>query len=127
MIIDDNISFFGVYYHNCILNLNLSKEFSDLYSKIKYKKVILCQKDQKNCYLLTESLSDQSGKMPQMKSYYFLDKTSLKDGYKQINNTIDSSEKTFYLIRYCDISDFNDSEKIVEQWKKEVRHRINEQ
>lgn len=124
MIIDDTISFFGVYYHNCILNLNLSKEFVDLYSKIKYRKVILCQKDYKNSYLLTESVSDSNGKNTQMKSYYFLDKEALKEGYKAINNTIDSAEKTFYLLRSSSIYDFKDSEKIVLEWKKQVKNAI---
>jgi hypothetical protein len=124
MIIDDTISFFGVYYHNCILNLNLSKEFADIYSKIRYKKVILCQKDQKDSYLLTESVSDFDGKNTQMKSYYFLNKNDLKEGYKQITNTIDSAEKTFYLLRSAYSYDFTDSEKLVEEWKKEVKNAV---
>ena len=124
MIIDDSVSFFGVYYHNCILNLNLSKEFSDIYSKIKYKKVILCQKDEKGSYLLTESVSDKDGKSPQMKSYYFLNKEALKDGYRQINNTIDSAEKIFYLLKSSNILNFKDNEKIVQKWKKEVREMV---
>ena len=124
MIIDDSISFFGVYYHNCVLNLNLTKEFADIYSKIKYKKVILCQKDQKNSYLLTESVSDKNGENTQMKSYYFLDKEELKKGFREINNTIDSSEKTFCLLRWSDNYDFKDSEKIVTEWKKEVKNAV---
>jgi hypothetical protein len=124
MIIDDSISFFGVYYHNCILNLNLSKEFADIYSKVTYKKVILCQRDQKNNYLLTESVSNKDGQNTQMKSYYFLNKNELKEGYKQITNTIDSAEKTFYLVRSSNNYDFTDSEKLVEQWKKEVKNAV---
>jgi hypothetical protein len=75
MIIDDTISFFGIYHHNCIMNLGLSKQFSDLYSSDKYRSVILCQKDEKNGYLLTQSiLSKGNMDKPYMKSLYFVDK-----------------------------------------------------
>ena len=85
MIIDDTISFFGIYHHNCIINLGLPKQFSDLYSSDKYKSVILCQKDEKNGYLLTQSiLSKENMTKPYMRSHYFVDKQHLKKGYKNI-------------------------------------------
>jgi len=123
MIIDDTISFFGVYHHNCIINLGLPKEFSDLYSCDKYKSVILCQKDEKNGYLLTQSiLSKENMEKPYMKSLYFVDKEHLKEGYLNVINKIDSSEKIFYLLRSNDNFDYTDSEKIVEKWKVEVKN-----
>ena len=127
MIIDDTISFFGVYHHNCIINLGLPKEFADLYSSDKYRSVILCQKDEKNGYLLTQSiLSKDNMTKPYMKSLYFFDKKHLKEGYLNIVNKIDSSEKIFYLLRSNKNYDYNDSEKLVEQWKKEVRNATKE-
>jgi len=125
MIIDDSVSFFGVYYHNCIFHLNLSKEFKDIYSTTKYKNVVLCQKDEKNGYLLTESIMQQNGYNPFMQSYYFADKAKLKEGFKQISNRIDSAEKTFYLLRFNNNYDMSDSEEIVKKWKKEVRNACN--
>ena len=125
MIIDDSVSFFGVYYHNCIFHLNLSKEFSDIYSKIKYKNVLLCQKDEKNGYLLTESIMEESNENPFMQSYYFVDKKGLKDGFKQISNRIESAEKTFYLLRFNSNYDMSDTEEIVKRWKNEVKIACN--
>ena len=114
MIIDDTISFFGVYHHNCIINLGLSKEFADLYDKDKYKSVILCQKDEKNGYLLTQTIfSELNMSQPYMKSHYFFDRKELSKGYKNIVNKIDSSEKTFYLLRSNKNYDYNDSEELV--------------
>jgi len=127
MIIDDTISFFGIYHHNCVMNLGLSKQFSDLYSSDKYKSVILCQKDEKNGYLLTQSiLSKDNMKKPYMRSHYFVDKQHLIEGYKNIVDKIDSSDKIFYLLRTNNNYDYNDSEKLVEQWKKEVRDATKE-
>ena len=127
MIIDDTISFFGIYHHNCIMNLGLSKQFSDLYSSDKYRSVILCQKDEKNGYLLTQSiLSKDNMTKPYMKSLYFVDKEHLKEGYKNIINKIDSSEKIFYILRSNNNSDYTDSEKLVEQWKVEVKNATKE-
>jgi len=127
MIIDDTISFFGIYHHNCIMNLGLSKQFSDLYSSDKYRSVILCQRDEKNGYLLTQSiLSKDNMAKPYMKSLYFVDKENLKEGYLNLMNKIDSSEKVFYLLRTNKNTDYNDSEKLVEQWKKEVRDATKE-
>ena len=127
MIIDDTISFFGIYHHNCIMNLGLSKQFSDLYSSDKYRSVILCQKDEKNGYLLTQSiLSKDNMSKPYMKSLYFVDKENLKEGYLNIMNKIDSSEKVFYLLRTNKNTDYDDSEKLVEQWRKEVRDATKE-
>jgi len=127
MIIDDTISFFGIYHHNCIMNLGLSKQFSDLYSSDKYRSVILCQRDEKNGYLLTQSiLSKDNMEKPYMKSLYFVDKENLKEGYLNLMNKIDSSEKVFYLLRTNKNTDYNDSEKLVEQWKKEVRDATKE-
>jgi hypothetical protein len=127
MIIDDTISFFGVYHHNCIMNLGLSKQFSDLYSSDKYRSVILCQKDEKNGYLLTQSiLSKGNMDKPYMKSLYFVDKEHLKEGYLNIMNKIDSSEKIFYLLRTNKDINYDDSGKLVEQWRKEVKDATKE-
>jgi len=127
MIIDDTISFFGVYHHNCIMNLGLSKQFSDLYSSDKYRSVILCQKDEKNGYLLTQSiLSKGNMDKPYMKSLYFVDKQHLKEGYLNIMNKIDSSEKIFYLLRTNNDINYDDSGKLVEQWRKEVKDATKE-
>jgi hypothetical protein len=127
MIIDDTISFFGIYHHNCILNLGLSKQFSDLYSSDKYRSVILCQKDEKNGYLLTQSiLSKDNMEKPSIKSLYFVDKENLKEGYLNLMNKIDSSEKIFYLLRTNNNTDYDDSEKLVEQWRKEVKDATKE-
>jgi hypothetical protein len=127
MIIDDTISFFGIYHYNCIINLGLPKQFSDLYSSDKYGSVILCQKDEKNGYLLTQSiLSKENMVKPYMRSHYFVDKKHLIEGYKNIVDKIDSSDKIFYLLRSNNNSDYNDSEKLVEKWKKEVRDATKE-
>jgi hypothetical protein len=127
MIIDDTISFFGIYHHNCIINLGLPKQFSDLYSSDKYKSVILCQKDENNGYLLTQSiLSKDNMTKPYMRSYYFVDKQNLKEGYLNVVNKIDSSEKIFYLLRSNNNSDYTDSEKIIEKWKLEVKNATQE-
>lgn len=121
MIIDDSVSFFGVYYHNCIFHLNLSKEFFNIYSKDKFRNVILCQKDEKNGYLLTQSIMEENGKNPYIQSNYFYNKKELKEGFKKISNKIDSSERTFYLVR-SDSKDITDSEKIVKIWKENIRN-----
>jgi len=127
MIIDDTISFFGIYHHNCIINLGLPKQFSDLYSSDKYRSVILCQKDEKNGYLLTQSiLSKENMVKPYMRSHYFVDKQHLIEGYLNIVNKIDSTEKIFYLLRSNNNSDYTDSEKLVEKWKMEVRDAVKE-
>jgi len=127
MIIDDTISFFGIYHHNCIINLGLPKQFSDLYSSDKYKSIILCQKDEKNGYLLTQSiLSKENMEKPYMRSHYFVDKEHLKEGYCNLMNKIDSSEKIFYLLRTNENTDYDDSGKLVEQWKKEVKDATKE-
>jgi len=126
MIIDDSVSFFGVYYHNCIFHLNLSKEFSDLYSKEKYKNVILCQKDENNGYLLTQSIMIDENKNPYMQSYYYRDKEELKEGFKKISDRIESSEKIFYLLRSNKYYDVEDTENIVKIWKREVKNAIQE-
>ena len=83
MIIDDSVSFFGVYYHNCVFHLNLSKEFADIYSKEKYKNVLLCQKDERNGYLLTESIMSEESQLPYMQSYYYRNKEELKKVLKK--------------------------------------------
>jgi hypothetical protein len=127
MIIDDTISFFGIYHHNCIINLGLPKQFSDLYSSDKYKSVTLCQKDEKNGYLLTQSiLSKENMVKPYMRSHYFVDKQHLIEGYKNLIDKIDSSDKIFYLLRSNSNSDYVDSEKLVEEWKKEVKDATKE-
>jgi len=127
MIINDTISFFGIYHHNCIINLGLPKQFSDLYSSDKYKSVILCQKDEKNGYLLTQSiLSKENMVKPYMRSHYFVDKEHLIEGYRNIVDKIDSSDKIFYLLRSNNTSDYVDSEKLVEEWKKEVKNATKE-
>ena len=122
MIIDDSVSFFGVYYHNCIFHLNLSKEFADLYSKEKYKNVLLCQKDERSGYLLTQSIMTEESKNPYMQSYYYRNKEELKEGFKKISNRIESAEKTFYLLRSNKYYDVNDTENIVKIWKQEVKN-----
>jgi len=124
MIIDDSISFFAVYYHNCILNLNLSKEFADLYSKSKYKNVLLCQKDDKGGYLMTQSITEGDNSLPAIRSYYFKTKESLREGFKTINDTIDSSERTFYLLRSNNNYDMKDGEELINIWKKEVKNSL---
>jgi hypothetical protein len=124
MIIDDSVSFFGVYYHNCVFHLNLSKEFSDIYSKEKYKNVLLCQKDEHNGYLLTQSIMTDESKNPYMQSYYYRNKEELKDGFKKISDRIESSEKTFYLLRSNKYYDVADTENIVKIWKREVKDAI---
>ena len=127
MIIDDTISFFGIYHHNCIINLGLPKQFSDLYSSDKYKSVTLCQKDEKNGYLLTQSiLSKENMVKPYIRSHYFVDKQHLIEGYKNLIDKIDSSDKIFYLLRSNSNSDYVDSEKLVEEWKKEVKDATKE-
>jgi len=126
MIIDDSVGFFGVYYHNCIFHLNLSKEFSDLYSKERYKNVILCQKDEKNGYLLTQSIMSDESKNPYMQSYYYRDKEELKEGFKKISNRIEYAEKTFYLLRSNQYYDVADTENIVKIWKREVKNATQE-
>ena len=126
MIIDDSVSFFGVYYHNCIFHLNLSKEFADLYSKEKYKNVILCQKDEKSGYLLTQSIMSSESKNPYMQSYYYRNKEELKQGFRKISDKIESTEKTFYLLRSNDYYDVADTEKIVNIWKREVKNATQE-
>jgi hypothetical protein len=122
MIIDDSVSFFGVYYHNCIFHLNLSKEFADIYSKEKYKDIILCQKDERNGYLLTESIMSEESQLPYMQSYYYRNKEELKEGFKKISNRIESTEKTFYLLRFNKNYDMSDTEEIVKKWKNEVKN-----
>jgi len=127
MIIDDNITFFGIYHHNCIINLGLPKQFSDLYSSDKYKSVILCQKDENNGYLLTQSISSKDNiTTPYLRSHYFIDKAHLKEGYFNIINKIDSSDKIFYLLRSNNTSDYVDSQKLVEEWKKELKNATKE-
>jgi len=127
MIIDNTISFFGIYHHNCIINLGLPKQFSDLYSSDKYRSVILCQKDPKNGYLLTQSiLSKENMTKPYMRSHYFVDKQHLAEGYKNIIDKIDSSDNIFYLLMTNDNFDYEDSERLVAQWKKEVKDAIKE-
>jgi hypothetical protein len=125
MIIDDTISFFGVYHHNCIFHLNLSKEFRDIYSKNKFRNVILCQKDINGGYLLTQSILYESDKKPYMQSHYYRDKKELKEGFEKISSKIESTEKTFYLLRSNNY-DINDTEKVVQIWKQEVRNAIKE-
>lgn len=126
MIIDDSVSFFGVYYHNCIFHLNLSKEFADLYTKDKYKNILLCQKDERNGYLLTQSIMSKNNINPYMQSYYFNDKKALIEGYKQISNKIESSERTFYLLRSNSNYDMDDTGQIVKKWKQEVKNATQE-
>jgi len=126
MIIDDSVSFFGVYYHNCVFHLNLSKEFSDIYSKEKYKNVLLCQKDEHNGYLLTQSIMTDQSQNPYMQSYYYRNKEELKEGFKKISSRIESVEKTFYLLRSNEYYDVADTENIVKIWKQEVKNTTKE-
>ena len=121
MIIDNTISFFAVYYHNCVFHLNLSKEFADIYAKDKYQNVILCQRDDKGNYLLTQSILSQDSEKPYMESTYYHSKDALKEGFNRISSKISSAEKTFSLLQSSSRYDMNDSQKIVEIWKKEVK------
>jgi len=85
------------------------------------------RRDEKNGYLLTQSiLSKDNMEKPYMRSYYFIDKEYLKEGYLNIMNKIDSSEKIFYLLRTNKNTDYDDSGKLVEQWKKEVKDATKE-
>jgi len=61
-----------------------------------------------------------------MRSHYFVDKQQLKEGYCNIINKIDSSDKIFYLLRTNMDIDYDDSGKLVEQWKKEVKDATKE-
>jgi hypothetical protein len=63
---------------------------------------------------------------PYMKSLYFVDKEHLKEGYLNIMNKIDSSEKIFYLLRTNKNINYDDSGKLVEQWRKEVKDATKE-
>ena len=126
MIIDDSVSFFGVYYHNCVFHLNLSKEFSDIYSKEKYKNVLLCQKDEHSGYLLTQSIISKESQIPYMQSHYYYNKDELKKGFKQLSDKIESSEKTFYLLRSNKNYDIDDTQAIVTRWKQEVKNATKE-
>jgi len=126
MIIDDSVSFFGVYYHNCIFHLNLSKEFSNIYSKDKFKNIILCQKDENNGYLLTQSIMEEKGSNPYMQSHYFRNKKELKEGYKLLSNKIESAEKTFYILRSSKYYDIDDTQAIVSKWRQEVKNATKE-
>ena len=121
MIIDNSISFFAVYYHNCIFHLNLSKEFADIYSKEKYQNVILCQKDDKGGYLLTQSILSKDSEKPYLESSYYLSKDALKQGFNKLSNKIASAEKTFSLLQSSDRFDMEDTEKMIRLWKKEVK------
>jgi len=126
MIIDDSVSFFGVYYHNCIFHLNLSKEFADIYSKDRYKNILLCQKDEKGGYLLTQSIIEKNSGNPYLQSFYYRDKDELKKGFAKISSKIESAEKTFYLLRSNKNYDMYDTEAIVKKWKQEVKNAIKE-
>ena len=121
MIIDDSINFFAVYYHNCIFHLNLSKEFAEIYSKDKYQNVILCQRDDKGGYLLTQSILSKDSEKPYIESSYYLSKDALKQGFNKLSNKIASAEKTFSLLRSSDRFDMEDTEKIIRLWRKEVK------
>jgi len=126
MIIDDSVNFFGVYHHNCIFNLGLSDSFKDLYEKHKYLNVILCQKDDKGGYLMTQNITSKENKNPNMQSYYDRNKEELKEGFKKISNRIESTEKTFYLLRSNNNYDIDDTQQIVTRWKQEVKNAIKE-
>lgn len=123
MIIDDTISFFAVYFHNCVMNLGLSKSFSKLYGTKKFKSVVLCQRDERKGYLMTQSvLTQDKSEEPNMRSYYFVDKEALKIGYKTILDKIDSSDKIFYLLRSNPSYDYEDSQKLIYEWKENVKN-----
>ena len=63
---------------------------------------------------------------PYMRSHYFVDKQHLMQGYKNIVDKIDSSDKIFYLLRSNKNYDYDDSQKLVEQWKTEVKNATKE-
>jgi hypothetical protein len=68
-------------------------------------------------------MTDES-KNPYMQSYYYSDKEELKEGFKKISSRIESSEKTFYLLRSNKYYDVADTENIVKIWKREVKDAI---
>jgi hypothetical protein len=57
-----------------------------------------------------------------MQSYYYRNKEELKEGFKKISNRIESTEKTFYLLRFNKNYDMSDTEEIVKKWKNEVKN-----
>ena len=61
-----------------------------------------------------------------MQSYYYRNKEELRDGFKKISDRIESSEKTFYLLRSNEYYDVGDTENIVKIWKQEVKNAIKE-
>ena len=81
----------------------------------------MCQKDGKGGYLMTQSITEENNDTPDIKSYYFKTRESLRQGFKTINDAIDSSERTFYLLRSNDNYTMKDSENLINIWKKEVK------
>jgi hypothetical protein len=65
-------------------------------------------------------------KNPYMQSYYYRNKEKLKEGFKKISDRIESSEKTFYLLRSNAYYDVADTENIVKIWKREVKDATKE-
>ena len=64
--------------------------------------------------------------MPPKNNKIIINKEHLIEGYKNIIDKIDSSDKIFCLLRSNNNYDYNDSEKLVEEWKKEVRDATKE-
>ena len=123
MIIDDSISFFAVYYHNCTFNLNTIKILQDVVDKYKYQNLILCQKDEYGGYLLTQNAFNNN-KIQDIKSYYLKTKDSLKETYANISNKFYSVEKTFYLL-YSGDNNEDKTQKIISDWRKQIKELCN--
>jgi len=73
---------------------------------------------------MTQSVTEGDNATPAMRSYYFKSRESLREGFKTINSTIDSSERTFYLLMSNDNYDMQDSENLINIWKKEVKNSL---
>ena len=63
---------------------------------------------------------------PYMQSYYYRNINELKEGFIKISNRIESTEKTFYLLRSNNNYDIDDTQQIVTRWKQEVKNAIKE-
>ena len=123
MIIDDSVTFFGVYFYNCTLNLNTIKALQKIMDNYKYNNLILCQKDQFGGYLLTHNVFNDK-KMRDVQSHYFKTKDSLKQSYKDMVNKFSNIEKTFYLI-CSEYNDINETEGLLSKWREGIQEACN--
>jgi hypothetical protein len=123
MIINDSVTFFAIYYHNCTFNLNTIKTFQDVIDNYKYQNLILCQKDEHGGYLLTQNTFNNNN-MKDIKSFYLKTKDSLRETYKDISNKFNSVEKTFYLLDFGN-SDENRTQALISDWRKQIKELCN--